>query len=102
MNTKNNKNKLNDQSMSFLCGKRLSQFTALQHCLVPRSKRFTSEERQRSEHLVNNLLSQQDKASQKKLSVFFNVIDIFSFVCHGKNFRSLTTEKQTGILNSFF
>jgi hypothetical protein len=102
MSIKNNKNAVSDTTAHFLCGKRLLQFTALQHALVPRSMRFTDQERQRSESLVNNLLSQQNKASQMKLIVFLNVIDLFSFICHGKTFRLLETDKQKQILTVFF
>ena len=98
----NNKNTLNNKINPFLCEKRLVQFIALQNALVPRSKRFTDQERQCSEDLVNSLLSQQSKASQKKLSVFFNVIDLFSFIFHGQPFRLLQADKQKHILNSFF
>jgi hypothetical protein len=102
MLVKNNNDTLNDKSKPFLNTKRKVQFIALQWVLVPRSKHFTDEERQRSDYLVNDLLSQQSIASKKKLSVFLNVIDLISFVCHGKTFQKLQSEHQRRILNIFF
>ena len=94
--------KASNEPLPFLSGKMISRFEAIQNCLVPRSRTFTSEEQSRSQSLVNTVLAQQDKIATKKLALFITLIDVFSLAFHARSFRNISTKKQTSIMNLFF
>ena len=89
-------------SRSFLSATRQLRFEALQHALVPRSKRFSASEKQASLNLVNTLLAQQSDASRKKLALFLLLIDLVSCLRFARVFRQLPANKQKCVLTSFF
>ena len=86
----------------FLSGKMTQRFETIQHCLVPRSKAFSSEEKIRSQGLINTVLMNQDEASRKKLALFITVIDVLSLLLYLKLFKGLTPKQQTKLMNKFF
>lgn len=86
----------------FLDGKMILRFEAIQNCLVPRSKTFSSQEKIRSQDLINTVLNDQDEASRIKLALFISLIDAISFIFHAKVFSRLNENNQTNILNKFF
>ena len=89
-------------SEKFLSGKRLAQFEALQHCLVPRSRNFSHTQKQESIRLINDFLDKTPLSVQRKLALFFIVIDIFSLLFGGKTFKNSSPQKQIAIMNLFF
>ena len=86
----------------FLSGKMIQRFEVIQNCLVPRSLSFTETEKQRSQHLVNQVLQAQNKGSKKKLALFILLIDIAALLRHTTLFKQLNTSQQSSLLNIFF
>ena len=86
----------------FLSGSRAIRFTAIQHCLVPRSKTFSPSELENSNAIINRLLVDQDNDAKRKLSLFLWVIDLISFCRYGATFRKLNSKQQTSISHSLF
>ena len=74
---------------SFLVAARLVRFEALQARLVPRSARFSEEERRVSRDLVETFLARQPDATRRKLALFLVVIDVLALVLHARPFRAL-------------
>jgi len=94
--------KASNQPLPFLSGKMISRFEAIQNCLVPRSKTFTSAEKSRSQNLINTVLAEQDKSATKKLALFITLIDVVSFTFHARSFRNLSAKNKMSIMNLFF
>jgi len=86
----------------FLTEKRMQKFEPVQHALVPRSKDFTPEERQRGINLINELLLDKSVAIQMKLSLFLTLIYLFSLLRKGRVFSRLNETSKIKILNTFF
>ena len=86
----------------FLQGNLIDKFEAIQHCIAPRSLRFTPEQRRESIRLVNRLLAEKPPDVHKKLSLFIKVIDLLSILRGLRPFAKLSEKKQTKVLNFFF
>lgn len=69
------------KSFDFLQGRRAVFFGAIQGCLAPRSKQFTSEQKRESLKIVNDFLQNQSRGVHFKLTVFFLFIRFLSFFC---------------------
>jgi len=91
-----------NQPAPFLSGKMILRFEAIQNCVVPRSKTFTSQERSRSKKLINQVLQSQDETSKKKLTLFIILIDVAALIFHARLFRHISQTKQTLLLTKFF
>ena len=89
-------------SKKFLSNQRLLQFQALQHCLIPRSQKFNDVQKQDSIKLVNDFVGKMPAATQRKLSLFFKVINLISVATGSHLFQNLSSEKRTKVMHLFF
>ena len=86
----------------FLTPPRLARFEALQRALVPRSARFSQQERDASSELVNQFLARQPEKTRRKLALFLVVIDVLSVLRGLRSFRGLPASGQERLLAWLF
>ena len=77
-------------------------FLAVQRCLVPRSAAFSEAQQNESLRIIRSFLDSKPAAVQFRLSLFFRIIDLFSFFYGGRSFSGLSPEKQTRVLHGLF
>ena len=77
-------------------------FLAVQRRLVPRSAAFSEAQQQESVRIVRNFLAGKPASVRLKLSLFFRVINVLSFLYGGRTFAHLSAEKQTQVLHTLF
>lgn len=93
---------MEDRPRVFLTGKRRERFEGFQYCLVPRSRKFTREQKECSHQLINELLTHQPAAVHFKLALFLLMIDFVSLLRGFHTFKNLREEQQHAVMNSFF
>lgn len=87
---------------NFLTGKRLEKFVAIQNCLVPRSTKFSEEQKNESIKSVNDFISFKPDIIAYKIMLFLMLIDIASIVMNFKTFKSADLVGQHKVMDFFF
>lgn len=77
-------------------------FLAVQRRLVPRSAAFSEAQQKESLRIVGDFLNSRPASVRFRLSAFFRIIDILSFLYGGRSFSGLRPEKQSRVLNALF
>lgn len=89
-------------SASFLSGKRLVRFEALQADLVPRARRFDEPARAASRKLVDDLVGAMPPANQRKLGLFLAIIDVLALFFGLRPYRALPEARRQRLLAWLF
>src|SRR3989344_6551310 len=90
------------ESMKFLDNGLEKRFLVIQNCLVPRSLKFTPDQKRKSVDLVNRLVEDKSPKDLFRLKLFLRVIDVVSFFYGFSAFSGLNSKKQIRVMNLFF
>lgn len=87
---------------NFLSGKSREKFEAMQHFLIPRSKKFTLAQKDESVRIINEFLADKPESIAFKLKLFFVFIDVVSILLCLNVFSGLSEQQKEKIMHLFF